>query len=87
MNFIKSPVKNKKYRITSPKGKTIDFGDIRYEHYKDKTNLKLYSNLNHNDKHRRDLYRTRTSKIKNKQGQLTYNNPEYANYYSYNYLW
>jgi hypothetical protein len=87
MKFIKSSVKNKKYRIISPQGKIIDFGDIRYEHYKDQTNLKLYSNLDHLDHERRIKYRARASKIKNKYNQLTYNNPEYANYYSYNYLW
>ena len=87
MKFIKSPVKYKKYRVISPKGKIIDFGDSRYQHYKDQTDIKLYSNLNHNDEERRKRYRIRASKIKNKDGILTYKNPEYANYYSYNYLW
>ena len=87
MKFIKSPIKNKKYRLISPKGKIIDFGDTRYEHYKDQTNIKLYTNLDHLDNERRSKYRARASKIKNKNNQLTYNNPEYANYYSYNYLW
>ncbi len=87
MKFIKSPVKYKKYRVISPRGKIIDFGDTRYQHYKDQTNLKLYSNLDHLDEKRRILYRGRACKIKNKNNQLTYNNPEYANYYSYNYLW
>ena len=87
MKFLKSPLKNKKYRVISPQGKIIDFGDIRYEHYKDQTGLNLYFNLNHNDDKRRRLYRLRASKIKNKNGELTYKNPEYANYYSYNFLW
>ena len=87
MKFIKSPVKYKKYRVISPQGKIIDFGDNRYQHYKDQTDLKLYSKLDHLNDERRNKYRARASKIKNKNNQLTYNNSEYANYYSYNYLW
>lgn len=36
--------------------KKIPFGDQRYGHYKDKTPLKLYSHLDHNDFMRRKLY-------------------------------
>lgn len=62
--IIKSPIKEKKYRaiiIHKPTNKqyTIDFGATSYEHYKDATPLKLYSNLNHLDKNRRRLYYSR----------------------------
>jgi hypothetical protein len=88
MIFQKSPLKNKKYRVVlNGNGKIIDFGDIRYQHYQDKTPLKLYANLDHNDKKRRDLYRKRASKITDKNGNLTYKNKETANYFSYKYLW
>jgi len=55
---------NKKYKVvlyssTGAKIKTIQFGDKRYEHFKDKTPLKLYSHLNHNDKIRRKNYKNR----------------------------
>jgi hypothetical protein len=87
MLFRKSPLKNKKYRVILDNGKIIDFGDIRYHHYQDKTPLKLYSNLDHNDKKRRDLYLKRAKKIKDKNGKLTYNNKQTANYYAIKYLW
>jgi hypothetical protein len=38
--------------------KKISFGDKRYQQYEDKV-LKKYSHLNHYDKKRRDLYRSR----------------------------
>lgn len=46
--------------------KLIHFGDINYEHYKDK--IGLYSHLDHNDKERRKEYRIRhaNDRIKDK---------------------
>lgn len=90
IKFFRSNVKNKKYRVEfTHKGKLhkINFGQLGYEHYKDTTPLKLFSKFNHNDKQRRKSYRARASGIKNKQGQLTYKNPLYANYWAYKYLW
>ena len=37
--------------------KKVCFGDIRYQHYKDK--IGLYKHLDHNDANRRRLYRIR----------------------------
>lgn len=58
-----SPVKYKKYRadviIDGKLYKNVDFGDKRYQQYEDRTGLNLYSNLNHYDKHRRELYHKR----------------------------
>ena len=89
--FAKSTNKNKKYmvKVETGEGKTkiVHFGDILYEHYKDSTGLGLYSNMDHNDKQRRELYRARASKIKDKSGNFTYLDKTKANYYSYNYLW
>lgn len=86
MEIRKSTRKNKKYMVYY-NNKWIHFGDIRYEHYKDITPLKLYSNLNHYDEKRRKNYLTRSIGIKDKQGNLTYNNKNSPNYYSIKYLW
>lgn len=43
-------------------GKSIHFGDNRYQQYKDSTQLKLYSHLDHNDTKRRKSYYARHGK-------------------------
>ena len=58
----KSTRKNKKYMVEI-EGKKIHFGDNRYEQYKDRTKLGLYSNLNHNDPKRRQNYFKRHSGV------------------------
>lgn len=85
--FQKSKVKNKKYSVKSPSGRTINFGDTRYQHYKDATGLGLYSHLDHKDPERRKKYRERHSKILLKDGTPAYKNKEQAAYYSYYFLW
>lgn len=56
----------KKYKVElyekGEKIKTIQFGDKRYQHYKDVTPLKLYTHLNHLDKDRRKRYKIRHEK-------------------------
>jgi hypothetical protein len=69
------------------KCKWIHFGDTRYEQFKDRTPLKLYSHLNHNDAKRRMNYLQRSKGIKDKKGNLTYLNKDSPNYYSVKYLW
>ncbi len=76
--FQKSDRKNKKYKATLPDGKAVHFGDTRYEQFKDRTPLKLYSNLDHNDKARRELYLSEAS-----QGLCKYS----ADYCFKKYLW
>ena len=49
--------------------------------------LKYPDYLTHKDKDRRDKNLARAKKIKNKQGELTYNNPESANFWSVHLLW
>ena len=74
----KSKVKKKKYAAILPNGKRVNFGDKRYQQYEDKTNLKLYSNLDHHDKERRKRYYERHNK----------DYPKYsADYFSKVYLW
>ena len=68
--------KNNKYMVKLPSGKKVHFGSVKYADY-----------LTHKDKDRRDKYLARATKIKNKQGELTHNNPESANYWSTKLLW
>ena len=86
-NFEKSKKKNKKYSVNTPKGNKIDFGQLPYFHFKDTTDLKLYSDLNHNDKKRQKNFCKRSGAIKNKKGELTKNNKESSNYFSRTFLW
>lgn len=60
-------VKNKETQKT----RKINFGDSRYEQFKDSTPLKLYASQNHGDKKRRDAYFSRHSGTKNKQEAIT----------------
>jgi hypothetical protein len=84
MRFQKSTSRNKKYdalmrnKITN-KIKKISFGELPYQHYEDKTDLNLYSHLNHYDKKRRSNYIARHMKnIINKYS---------SGWFAYNYLW
>lgn len=78
---FKSKAKNKKYSVyiksdTKSGKKLIHFGDNRHQQFKDK--LGEYSNLDHNDKKRRDLYYKRHGKATSKDS---------AKYFSHKYLW
>ena len=68
--------KNNKYMATLPSGKKVHFGSPNYPDY-----------TIHKDKDPRDKYLARAKKIKNKQGELTYTNPESSNYWSVHLLW
>lgn len=62
IKIVKPTQKNKKYKAIvtiDKKQQTVHFGDVRYEHYKDSTPLKLWSHLNHNDLERRRQYHIR----------------------------
>ena len=65
-----------KHVVTLPGGKNLHFGSSKYPDF-----------LIHKDKERKDKYLARAKKIKNKKGELTYENPESANYWSVNLLW
>ncbi len=76
---------NKKYKVviykSKKKWKTIQFGDNRYEQYRDSTPLKLYSHLDHLDKKRRKNYKAR-------HGKKGFQNIKYTPaWFSWNYLW
>jgi len=82
-NYEKSDKKNKKLKVVV-NNKIIHFGDIRYQHFKDKTGI--HKNLDHGDKDRRKNYLNRSSFQKNKDG-LTKDNPSSANYHARRILW
>ncbi len=59
-------------------GRVVHFGDNRYQQYKDQTDLKLYSKLDHNDSVRRKAYYARHGK----------NTAMYtAKWFSHKFLW
>ena len=68
---------NKKYKVLV-NGKYVYFGDKRYQQYRDK--IGYYSMKDHGDKTRRENYRSRH------QGDHI-NDPNFAGYWSYRYLW
>ena len=68
--------KNNKYVVKLPSGKNLHFGSSQYPDY-----------LIHKDNERKEKYLSRAKKIKNKKGELTYENPESANFWSVNLLW
>jgi len=54
--WLPSPLKNKKYRVILSNGKHIDFGDKRYQQYRDSSPLRLYSAMDHRDNARQAHY-------------------------------
>lgn len=73
--IIVSPKQYKKYRamiqdISTKRIRHIDFGDKRYEQFKDSTRLKRYSKKNHGNAKRRQNYFNRHSGEKTKRKAL-----------------
>ena len=85
--FMESKRKHKKYSLKTPGGKTVHFGDTRYQQYEDTTGRGLYTYLNHMNTKRRTSYRKRHGGIKLKSGKLAISDPEQPAYYSFRYLW
>jgi len=83
-DYQKSTKKGKKL-MTKVKGKTIHFGNSRYEQYKDRTGI--WKDKDHKDEKRRKNYLTRTKGILDGDGNTTYNNPESPNYHARKILW
>ncbi len=81
-------VKNKK----THKERTLNFGDRRYQQYKDRTPIKLYSKRNHGDKQRQANYYNRHSGVKNRKKAIEKEIRKSHGYYtpkilSHEYLW
>ena len=68
--------KDNKYVVTLQNGKKLNFESSQYPDF-----------LIHKDEERKEKYLSRAKKIKNKQGELTYTNPESSNFWSVNLLW
>jgi len=83
-NYEKSTRKDKKLMVVVD-NKLIHFGARDMQHFKDKTGI--WSELDHNDKKRRENYLKRSKGIKNKKGELTYLNPLSPNYHAIKILW
>ena len=86
-NYEKSTRKDKKLMV-KVNNKVIHFGNLKppaNQHFKDKTGI--WSNLDHGDKQRRKNFLTRTSGIKDKNGNLTKDNPESPNFHARKILW
>jgi GrpB-like predicted nucleotidyltransferase (UPF0157 family) len=67
--------KNKKLFVVY-NGKKIHFGDRRFSDF-----------LTNQDEEQRARYRARASKIKDKNGVYSYDNPNTANFWAYNIIW
>lgn len=78
--------KPSKKLMTIVNGKKIYFGSTLYKNYKDQTSL-LDPAFQHFDEKRRKNYIARASKIRDKEGNLTYLNPESANFHAIHILW
>tara|TARA_R110000765_G_scaffold280572_2_gene378019 strand:- start:362 stop:646 length:285 start_codon:yes stop_codon:yes gene_type:complete len=76
---FKSNALNKKFSVyvmKDGKKKLINFGDSRYEDFRQ-----------HKDEKRRKSYLARAKGIKNKKGELTWKDKNTPNYWSVHYLW
>lgn len=70
--------KHKKYDVYRGEDYITSFGDNRFQHYKDR--IGYYATLDHKDKSRRALYRMRHVNDNT-------DDPNYAGFWSWNYLW
>ena len=82
--YFKS-TRNDKKLMTLVDDKLVHFGNPNYEHFKDKTGI--WKNKNHLDDKRRKNYLIRSGNIKDKDGNLTKDNPKSPNYHSRRILW
>lgn len=76
--FIVSLRKGKKYDAYKNGRYLVSFGAKKYQQFKDKTPLRAYSHLDHNDRERRRLYYTRHGKDAKFES---------AKWFSHRYLW
>jgi hypothetical protein len=73
----RSAAAHKKYAAVFSDGRRVNFGDTRYQHYEDRTPLKLYSHLDHHDPKRRANFLSRMGKP----------SPYSAKWFAIKYLW
>jgi hypothetical protein len=96
VKFMKGPfpkkytalIKNKKTK----KIRRVNFGDRRYQQYKDRTNLKLYKSKNHSTRKRMQNYYSRHSGTKSRTKAIKKEIKNSKGFYtpkilSHKYLW
>ena len=83
IKFIRGPSKYK-YTAILPNRRRVNFGDKRYQQYKDK--IGMYSYLDHRDLKRRALYRIRHAAI-TANGLRAIDVKYSPAWFSYHYLW
>ena len=76
LDFGISQRKNKRFYVLIHNGLTIHFGSKNGNTF-----------IDHHNELVRTNWKSRHSKIKNKQGQLVYKNPDSPSYWSWNILW
>lgn len=74
--FERSKRAHKKYAVTLASGRTVHFGDTRYQQYKDR--IGLFSDADHGDKERRRRYYARHGR------EAARESPKW---FSHRYLW
>lgn len=84
VKFRKSNRKHKKYDAIlkhrhTGRQRTVSFGDVRYEHFKDSTGIGAWSHKDHGDAKRRKSYRQRHS--------ATARSKYSSSWFAYHYLW
>ena len=89
LRFEKSKSIIKKYDAILENKKTgqikrVPFGHRRYEQYRDSTPLKLYKNLDHNDKTRLENFQKRFESLKKSQKWGKHYTPLF---FSWTFLW
>jgi hypothetical protein len=81
--------RNYKYKVTitlkNGVSRIVQFGDKRYQHYKDK--IGLFTHLDHNDPVRRRSYRIRHGSIKLKNGRRAIDVKYSPAWFSWHFLW
>ena len=98
LKISKSKTKGKKYAAKVQNNKThkirtINFGALGYQQFKDRTSLKLYKKLDHGDKNRQKRYYSRFSNgIENRKKAIQYEEKKSDGLYnakilSHIYLW
>ncbi len=88
--FQLSERKNKKFKVYNPQLRQwIHFGHPHYLHYRTSHLIpkELHVWPEHRDNQRRLRYRARASKIRDRDGNLTYLDDTSPNYWSYHFLW
>ncbi len=84
VRFVRGPG-NYKYTAVLSDGRRVNFGDRRYQHFKDR--IGLWRSLDHGDRKRRANYRRRHGAIRTSDGKRAVDVKHSPAWFSYRYLW